>query len=154
MQGGETVLYYSIGVCLIVCLTLVFLALSIDTPGYLRAKQELLCAEFLVPLGYTAVAVTKKNDVWIPLLFDSAFKRLNELLRPAGFDFSKWRGYRAAVYECGIAQENGAAACAVLYLYGEQVIGGYLRDGGGMRPLMGRKTEKGGEKLACIGDRY
>lgn len=59
-----------------------------------------MCAEFLSPLGYTAVAVMKKNDVWIPLLFDSAFKRLNELLRPAGFDFSKWRGYRAAVYEC------------------------------------------------------
>ena len=49
MQGGETVLYYSIGVCLIVCLTFVFLALSIDTPGYLRAKQELYCAEFLSP---------------------------------------------------------------------------------------------------------
>lgn len=67
MQGGETVLYYSIGVCLIVCLTFVFLALSIDTPGYLRAKQELLCAEFLSPLGYTAVAVMKKRRL------DSAF---------------------------------------------------------------------------------
>ena len=58
------------------------------------------------------------------------------------------------MYECSLAQENGAAACAVLYLYGEQVIGGYLRDEDAMRPLTGQKIEKGGEKLACIGDRY
>lgn len=146
MQGGEMVLYYSIGVCLIVCLTLIFLAMSIDTPGFLRAKQELLCVEFLASLGYGVTAVEKGTDQWIPLFFTQSYKKLNQLQKEAGFDFTKWRGYRVAVYECTIAGSRGSGICyAVLYLYGEQVIGGFFRDAEGICPLL-RRSLTGAEE--------
>lgn len=129
MQGAE-LFYYTVGVCLILCLTLVFLALSIDTPGYLRARQELLCAEYLGALGFGAVTVVRRGTRWIPLFFGRADKALCELCRVAGLDLNKWRGYRAAVYVCAPVRE-GAEGCAVLYLYGEQVIGGYVRAASG-----------------------
>lgn len=140
MQGGEIVFYYSIGICLIVCLTLVFLAMSIDTPGFLRAKQELLCVEFVASLGYSVSSVAKGADQWIPLFFNSDYQKLNQMQKSAGFDFAKWRGYRAAVYECTIADASRADGVqrAVLYLFGEQIIGGFFRDAEGVSPLIRR----------------
>lgn len=135
MQGAE-IFYYTVGVCLILCLTLVFLALSIDTPGYLRARQELLCAEYLCALGFGAATVVRRGTRWIPLFFGRADKALGELCRASGFDLNKWRGYRVAVYVCTLAQQEEKEGCVVLYLYGEQVIGGYVRAAsGGKAPL-------------------
>lgn len=139
MQGAE-IFYYTVGVCLILCLTLVFLALSIDTPDYLRACQELLCAEYLSALGFGAVTVVRRGTRWIPLFFSRADKAQNEMQKAAGFDLNSWRGYRVAVYACAPARE-GADGCAILYLYGEQVVGGYVRAASGEKtPLPARST--------------
>ncbi len=145
MMRNPVMFYYAIGICIIMGITLVFMAQGAPAaPASNDMCETALCEQYLKSLGYENGGMLEQVPIVIPVVFDKVYQNYNDLQKKAGMNLKPYRGRRVTRYTYSVTNfaDNIEGVRANLLCYDGKIIGGDLSTvaiNGFMVPLLPKK---------------
>lgn len=119
-------LYYTIGLCMILAVALVFLSMAPPAMPASAVPEAELCNQYLISLGYATDGLLESSESVIPAVPDKSYENYQKLQKQAGWDLSSYRGRKVMRYSYSLSNFPGEAEgvrANILVCDGE-IIGG------------------------------
>ena len=125
MLKGQ-LLYYMIGLCMILAIALVFLAMAPPAAPANAVSDAQLGEQYVISLGYETTGLIETAESVIPAVADKSFESYQKLQKQAGWDLNLYRGRKVIRYSYAIANFPGEieGVRANILVCDDNIIGG------------------------------